>query len=60
MSTVIKGGTIVTAWEKYKPIFQELRESTPDPFLGEYFQWLAERIGRRMREEPRKPFYEAR
>ena len=53
------GSFVVTAWEKYKPIFQEMRENTPDPFLGEYFQWLAERIGRRMREEPRKPFYQA-
>lgn len=27
-------------------------------FLGEYFQWLAERIDERMRLNPRKPFYE--
>jgi hypothetical protein len=53
------GSFVVTAWEKYKPIFEEMRVKTPDPFLGEYFQWLAERIGRRMREEPRKPFYQA-
>lgn len=28
-----------------------------DPFLGEYFQWLAERIDERMKQNPRKPFY---
>jgi len=39
-------------------MFQDIREKAPDPFLGEYFQWLAERIDERMRENPRKPFYE--
>jgi hypothetical protein len=52
------GSFVTTSWEKYKALFLELREKTPDPFLGEYFQWLAERINRRMRENPRRPFYE--
>jgi hypothetical protein len=52
-------GTLVTSsWQKYKPVFLEIRESTPDPFLGEYFQWMAEQIEKRMLEYPRKPFYE--
>jgi|SRR6516162_7038742 hypothetical protein len=49
---------VVTSWEKYKMLFLELRISTPDPFLGEYFQWLAERIDSRMTKYPRKPFFE--
>jgi hypothetical protein len=53
------GSFVMTAWEKYKPMFQEIRKNQPDPFLGEYFQWLAERIDERMRESPRKPFYQA-
>jgi hypothetical protein len=52
------GSFVTTAWEKYKIMFQDIREKAPDPFLGEYFQWLAERIDERMRENPRKPFHE--
>jgi hypothetical protein len=51
------GSFVVTAWEKYKKIFLGLRGE--DPFLGEYFQWLAEQIDKRMKEDPRKPFYKA-
>jgi hypothetical protein len=53
------GSFVITAWEKYRPVFLELRQTTPDPFLGEYFQWLAETIARRMQNNPRKPFFEA-
>ena len=49
------GSFVTTSWLKYKTMFVSTRES--DPFLGEYFQWLAERIDERMRENPRKPFY---
>jgi hypothetical protein len=51
------GSFVTTTWEKYKIMFLDIREKTPDPYLGEYFQWLAERIEDRMRESPRKPFY---
>jgi hypothetical protein len=53
------GSFVTTAWEKYKKVFMDIREKQPDPFLGEYFQWLAEQIDRRMKEYPRKPFHEA-
>ena len=52
------GSFVTMAWEKYKTLFLDIREKQPDPFLGEYFQWLAERIDERMRKNPRKPFYE--
>ena len=51
------GSFVTTSWEKYRIMYQDIREKTPDPFLGEYFQWLAERIDERMKENPRKPFY---
>ncbi len=54
------GSFVTSSWEKYKPAFMDVREKAPDPFLGEYFQWLAERIERRMRERPRVPFNEKR
>ncbi len=50
------GSFVMTAWEKYKKIFLSIREQ--DPFIGEYFQWLAEQIDKRMKENPRKPFFE--
>jgi hypothetical protein len=52
------GSFVTHSWEKYKTMFLDIREKQPDPFLGEYFQWLAERIEERMRNKPRKPFYE--
>ncbi len=51
------GSFVVTTWEKYKAIFLDIREKQPDPFLGEYFQWLAERIAERMQQNPRQPYY---
>lgn len=52
------GSFVTLAWQKYKTLFQDIREKQPDPFLGEYFQWLAERIDERMRQNPRRPFHE--
>jgi|SRR5215212_2591624 len=52
------GSFVTTSWEKYKPLFMDMREKNSDPFLGEYFQWLAERIDERMKNNPRKPFFE--
>jgi hypothetical protein len=54
------GSFVVTSWEKYKDMFLDIREKQPDPFLGEYFQWLAEQIDERMRRNPREPFYKTR
>jgi hypothetical protein len=51
------GSLVSIAWEKYKVMVQDLRSKRPDPFLCEYFQWLAELIDERMRNSPRKPFY---
>ena len=52
------GSFVTTSWEKYKPMFLDIREKQPDPFLGEYFQWLAEQIDERMKKIPRKPFHQ--
>jgi hypothetical protein len=48
---------VSTSWQKYKKTFLDIREQ--DPFIGEYFQWLAEQIDERMRKDPRKPFFKA-
>jgi hypothetical protein len=52
------GSFVVTTWQKYEPMFTNIRENQPDPFLGEYFQWLAETISHEMKKNPRRPFYE--
>jgi hypothetical protein len=52
------GSFVTTSWQKYKIIFEEIRKKHSDPFLGEYFQWLAEYINDRTQKNPRKPFYE--
>lgn len=49
------GSFIVTSWKQYKPIFMTMRAN--DPYLGEYFQWLAERIEESEKISPRDPFY---
>ena len=52
------GSFVTTSWQKYKPVYTDLRKAQSDPFLGEYFQWLAELLEERTRKHPRKPFYE--
>jgi len=50
------GSFVSTSWEKYEGMALNLRKE--DPFLNEYFQWLAEKISERMSKIPRKPFHE--
>ncbi len=54
-------GSFVTAsWDKFKIMIMDIREKQPDPFLSEYYQWLAERLNERLKTNPRKPFNETR
>ena len=53
------GSYVTTIWNKLKPSVTDMRVKLPDPYLNEYFQWLAERLDERMRENPRKPVHEA-
>ena len=50
------GSLVAMAWEKYKTMFLDMRKN--DPYIAEYFQWLAEQIEREMRENPRKPYHQ--
>lgn len=51
------GNFVSGTWEKFRPVITDMREKNNDPFLCEYFQWLAEQVDRRMREKPRRPFF---
>jgi hypothetical protein len=51
------GSFVTSAWEKFQPLYLDMRVKMDDPFLAEYFQWLAELIAQRMRDNPRQPFY---
>jgi hypothetical protein len=50
------GSFVSASWEKYKTFVLSLREA--DPYLSEYFQWLAERIGELMKKQHRRPFFQ--
>jgi uncharacterized protein with PQ loop repeat len=54
------GSFVTSAWAKYKTLILAARitQPSPDPYLAEYFQWLAERIDERLHKNPRPPFYE--
>ncbi len=51
------GSFINANWEKFRPLVTEMREKFNDPYMSEYFQWMAEQIERRMNEKPRTPFF---
>jgi len=51
------GSFVTSSWKKYKPLILDIRQKHPDPYLAEYFQWMAERIEKRMNESSRKPFF---
>jgi hypothetical protein len=49
-------GTYVTfTWNKYKAFIVPTRER--DPYLSEYYQWLAETMEKRQAKNPREPYY---
>ena len=52
------GDFVINSWNKYKPLVELLRKDIPDPYLGEYYQWMAELMSKRNTGVPRKPYYE--
>jgi hypothetical protein len=52
------GSLITTAWDKHKIMILDSREKQDDPFLSEYFQWLAERMQKGLKVNQRQPFYQ--
>jgi hypothetical protein len=53
------GSYVATLWQRFRPVILELRQQIPDPYLSEYFQYLAGRMENLMRDRPRRPAYEA-
>jgi hypothetical protein len=53
------GSFVSSTWEKLKPWAISIREEDAEPFMSEYFQWLAETVDARMRANPRRPYHEA-
>ena len=51
------GSFVTTSWDKFKLMFLDAREKIPDPYLAEYFQWLAEHIDERIRKVSRQPYF---
>lgn len=52
------GNYVTVTWTRFKPFIVPTRER--DPYLGEYFQWLAERMDERAEAHPREPFYKTK
>jgi hypothetical protein len=52
------GSLVTIGWDKFKAVILDIRKNHPDPFLNEYFQWLAEKLDARMKLHPRQPFHE--
>lgn len=52
------GSFVSSAWGKYRSMTLSTRAEDREPFMSEYFQWLAETIDARMQANPRKPYYE--
>ena len=51
------GDYVAFSWEKYKSFTYDRRNE--DPYLNEYFEWLANRLDNYMRSNPRTPAYAA-
>jgi hypothetical protein len=51
------GSFVISSWHSFKKLYMDVRVKTKDPFLSEYFQLLAERLDKRMKENPREPFF---
>ena len=51
------GSFVTSSWDKYKPLIIDMRLKHPDPYLAEYFQWMAEKIEKRMYDNKRPPFF---
>jgi hypothetical protein len=49
------GDYVAVSWEKYKSFTYDRRKD--DPYLNEYFEWLANRLDQYMRTNPRPPAY---
>jgi hypothetical protein len=49
------GDYVAFSWEKYKSFTYDRRNE--DPYLNEYFEWLAKRLDDYMRSNPRTPAY---
>ena len=51
------GDYVAFSWEKYKSFIYDRRNE--DPYLNEYFEWLASRLDEYMRSNPRPPAHAA-
>ena len=51
------GSFVSSSWKKFSALYIDIRQKNNDPFLSEYFQWLAECIDDRMKNKPRQPYH---
>jgi hypothetical protein len=49
------GSFVTLTWKRYANVYLTMRDR--DPFVAEYFQWMAERMDEKLKNNPREPFY---
>ena len=54
------GSWVTSSWKRFQPIILELRSRFDDPYMSEYFQWLATRMETWLHDRPRVPAYQQR
>jgi len=51
------GAIVVASWQKFKPVVLDMRGDHGDPFVAQYFQWMAERLGDKKKQQQPRPAY---
>jgi hypothetical protein len=51
------GSFVNTSWNRLNKLYSDIRIKSDDPYLCEYYQWLAEQVEKRMTLKPRQPYY---
>ena len=52
------GSWVTIAWKGFQPFILDLRKQNNDPYMSEYFEWLAGRMETWLRDRPRMPAYQ--
>lgn len=52
------GSWVTSSWKRFQPVILEIRSQSDDPYMSEYFEWLAARMESWLRDRPRAPAYQ--
>lgn len=52
------GSWVTSSWKRFQPVILDIRKQFNDPYMSEYFQWLATRMETWLRDPSRVPAYQ--